>query len=108
MATHKSAEKRARQAVKRNDRNTQAVGAVRTLERKLRTALAADDKATSTTLMKDYMSIMSSAGTKGVVHPKTASRKIGRLASRVSQLAAGVKSIPVKAAGKSASKSATR
>ena len=86
LATHKSAEKRARQAVKRNARNTAAVGAVRTLERKLRTALAANDKATSTTLMKDYMSVMAKAGTKGVVHAKTASRKIGRLALRVSKL----------------------
>ncbi len=86
MATHKSAEKRARQAVKRNARNTAAIGAVRRLERKLRTALAANDKTTSTTLMKDYMSVMAKAGTKGVVHAKTASRKIGRLALRVSKL----------------------
>lgn len=86
MATHKSAEKRARQAVKRNARNTQAIGAVRTLERKLRTALAGNDKKTATTLMNDYMSLMAKAGTKGVVHAKTASRKIGRLASRVSAL----------------------
>lgn len=88
MATHKSAEKRARQSVKRNARNTQAVGAVRTLERKLRTALAANDKTTSKTLMNDYMSLMAKAGTKGVVHAKTASRKIGRLALRVSKLGA--------------------
>lgn len=86
MATHKSAAKRARQAVKRNARNTSAVGAVRSLERKLRTALAASDKATSTTLMNDYMSVMAKAGTKGVIHAKTASRKIGRLAARVSKL----------------------
>ncbi len=86
MATHKSAEKRARQSVKRNARNTAAVGAVRTLERKLRTALAGNDKSAATTLMKDYMSLMAKAGGKGVVHAKTASRKIGRLATRVSKL----------------------
>ena len=91
LATHKSAEKRARQAVKRNDRNTQAVGSVRTLERKLRTALAGNDKTASGTLMKDYMSLMAKAGTKGVVHAKTASRKIGRLAARVSKLSQATK-----------------
>ena len=91
MATHKSAEKRARQSVKRNARNTAAVGAVRSLERKLRTALAGNDKTAATTLMNDYMSIMASAGAKGVVHAKTASRKIGRLATRVSKLGATAK-----------------
>jgi small subunit ribosomal protein S20 len=88
LATHKSAEKRARQSVKRNARNTAAEGAVRTLERKVRTALAGNDKAAATALMKEYMSKMSKAGTKGVVHAKTAARKIGRLASRVHQLGA--------------------
>ena len=91
MATHKSAEKRARQSVKRNTRNTAAVGAVRTLERKLRTALAGNDKKAAATLMNDYMSLMAKAGTKGVVHAKTASRKIGRLATRVSKLGAATK-----------------
>jgi small subunit ribosomal protein S20 len=91
LATHKSAEKRARQSVKRNARNSQAAGAVRTLERKLRTALAGNDKAGATTLMNDYMSLMAKAGTKGVVHAKTASRKIGRLATRVSKLGQATK-----------------
>jgi small subunit ribosomal protein S20 len=91
LATHKSAEKRARQSVKRNTRNTAAVGAVRTLERKLRTALAGNDKKAATTLMNDYMSLMAKAGTKGVVHAKTASRKIGRLATRVSKLGTATK-----------------
>lgn len=86
LATHKSAEKRARQSVKRNSRNTAAVGAVRTLERKLRTAITSNDKAAATALMKDYMSKMAKAGTKGVVHAKTAARKIGRLASSVSAI----------------------
>lgn len=106
MATHKSAEKRARQAVKRNARNTQTVGAVRTLERKLRTAIGANDKAASTTLMNDYMSLMAKAGTKGVVHAKTASRKIGRLAARVSKL--GQAAAATTAAKTPKSKSATK
>jgi small subunit ribosomal protein S20 len=110
LATHKSAEKRARQAVKRNARNTQAHGAVRTLERKLRTALAANDKASATTLMHDYMSVMAKAGAKGVVHAKTASRKIGRLATRVSNVgtAAAVVATAKKAKAKPAAKSATK
>lgn len=86
LATHKSAEKRARQAVKRNARNTASVGAVRTLERKVRAAITSNDKAAATALMKDYMSKMAKAGTKGVIHAKTAARKIGRLATSVAAI----------------------
>lgn len=86
MATHKSAEKRARQAIKRNARNSQTLGAVRTFEKKLRAALAGNDKASAATLLSDYTSKMTKAATKGAVHAKTASRKIARLAQRVSAL----------------------
>ncbi|MES2854633.1 MAG: 30S ribosomal protein S20, partial [Bdellovibrionota bacterium] len=78
MATHKSAEKRARQSVKRNKRNSDTVGAVRTAERKLRTALAAGDKTAAATLLKEYASKSAQASVKGALHTKTASRKLGR------------------------------
>ena len=87
MATHKSAEKRARQAVKRNARNSNTIGQVRTFEKKLRTAIAAGDKTGATTLLQDYMSKVTKASTKGVLHGKTAARKVSRLAARVSSIA---------------------
>lgn len=87
MATHKSAEKRARQAIKRNKRNSDTIGAVRTWEKKLRAALAGGDKKAAETLFTTYMSKMTKAATKGVIHSKTASRKIGRIAERISQIA---------------------
>ena len=86
MATHKSAEKRARQSVRRNKRNSDVLGQVRTWEKKLRTALAGGDKTAASTLLNEYMSKMTKASTKGVVHAKTAARKISRLAERVSSL----------------------
>ena len=86
MATHKSAEKRARQAIRRNKRNSAVLGSVRTWEKKLRTALAGNDKNTATTLLSDYMSKVSKAAAKGVIHGKTAARKISRIAARVSSL----------------------
>lgn len=86
MATHKSAEKRARQSVKRNARNTAAERAVSSLERKVRTAITAGDKTAAATFMKDYMSKMAKAGAKGAIHAKTAARKIGRLAATVSAI----------------------
>jgi small subunit ribosomal protein S20 len=86
LATHKSAEKRARQSIKRNARNTQTIGAVRTLERKLRTAIAGGKKSEATTLLNDYMSRITKAATKGAFHAKTAARKVSRIAERVSKM----------------------
>jgi small subunit ribosomal protein S20 len=88
LATHKSAEKRARQSVRRNKRNSETLGTVRTWEKKLRTALAGGDKTAAQTLLNTYMSKMTKAATKGVVHGKTAARKISRLAERVAELGA--------------------
>lgn len=108
MATHKSAEKRARQAVKRNARNTAAEGKVRTAERKLRTAMNANDKSASTSLMGEYMSTMAKAGAKGVVHKKTAARKIGRLAARLHKLGSAAASTKTASKASTKSKSATK
>lgn len=88
MATHKSAEKRARQAVRRNERNGKTLSSVRSFEKKLRTAIAAGDKAGAITLLSGYMSKITKASTKGVVHGKTAARKVGRLSERVASLGA--------------------
>ena len=86
LATHKSAEKRARQSIKKTARNGSAIGAVRTAERKLRDSLAAGEKTTVGKLFLEFASKTDSAVSKGVIHYKTAARKIGRLASRVHQL----------------------
>ena len=83
MANHKSAAKRARQSVRKSTQNSNALGSVRTAEKKLRAALAGGDKAGAATLLNTYMSKVSKAATKGVLHAKTAARKIGRLAERV-------------------------
>ena len=87
MATHKSAEKRARQSIKRNARNGTTLGMARTCEKKLRTAIAAGDKTTAKTLLATYMSKIMKAAAKGVVHTKTAGRKTSRLAERVQKMA---------------------
>jgi small subunit ribosomal protein S20 len=83
LATHKSAEKRARQSVVRAARNKNALGAVRTFEKKIRTAIAAGDKTAVVDLLKVYTSKATRAAVKGVMPSKTASRKIGQLSGRV-------------------------
>ena len=83
MANHKSAAKRARQSVKKNARNSDAMGSFRTAEKKLRAALASNDKSGVADLLNTYMSKITKAATAGVVHAKTAARKVSRLAASV-------------------------
>ncbi len=75
MANHPSAEKRNRQRIKRTDRNRGVTSSVRTLVKRVRTALHAKDKAAS----------------KGVLHPKAVSRTISRLSAQVHRLGAATK-----------------
>ena len=83
MANHPSAEKRNRQRVKRTLRNRSVSSAVRTLVKHVRTALHAKDKAAAATALKIATVALDKAATKGVMHPKAASRTISRLSAQV-------------------------
>jgi len=82
----KSAEKRNRQRVKREGRNRAVSSTVRTLVKRVRTALHAKDKAAASTALHAATVALDKAATKGVVHAKTASRTISRLAAQVNRL----------------------
>jgi len=86
VATHKSSEKRARQDIKKTANNQKTLGAVRTAEKKLRTAIASKDAKTSTELLKKFSSTIDKAASKGVIPAKTASRKISRVSAQISSL----------------------
>ncbi len=86
MANHPSAEKRNRQRIKRTLRNRTVSSSVRTLVKRVRTALHAKDKDAATTALKIATVALDKAATKGVVHPKAASRTISRLAAQIHQL----------------------
>ena len=86
MATHKSSEKRARQDIKKSANNQKTLSGVRTAEKKLRTAISAKDAKGAADLLKVYASKIDKAASKGVVHAKTASRKISRLSTQTSSL----------------------
>ncbi len=89
MATHKSAEKRARQSTKRATRNKQSLSAVRTIERKLRDALASAEATTAQELLKEFSSRAQKAAGKGRIHASNAQRKISRLSLAVHNLVTG-------------------
>jgi small subunit ribosomal protein S20 len=81
LANHKSAEKRARQATKREDRNNKVKSSVKTFEKALVKAIEAKSKDVAE-LLKSYVSKIDKAAQKGVFARSTASRKIGRLSAR--------------------------
>lgn len=61
---------------------------VRTWEKKVRAAIAGGDKEGAQTLLRTYMSKIAKAAQKGVIHSRTASRKVSRISERVAKLVA--------------------
>jgi small subunit ribosomal protein S20 len=86
VANHPSAEKRNRQRVKRTDRNRAVHSSVRTLVKRVRTALHAKDAGAATTALKAATVALDQAASKGVLHSKAASRTISRLSAQVHRL----------------------
>lgn len=80
MANTKSAEKRNRQALKRRARNTTVRTTVKGALKKAREALSTKDAAKTGDAVKDAARTLSKAASKGVIHKRNASRRIGRLA----------------------------
>jgi len=83
MANTKSAKKAARQTVHRTAVNKTRRTRLRSSVRKVEEAIASGDKAAAAAALKDAEPIIARTAQKGVVHRKTASRKVSRLAKRV-------------------------
>ena len=83
---HKSTIRRARQAERRHERNRATMNAVKTIIKKVQSAVAGKkaDEAKSTLL--EATSAIGKAVSKGALHPNTASRRISRLALHVNGL----------------------
>lgn len=86
MANTTSAKKAARKIGRRAKVNGDRVGRVRTYVRKVDEAIAAGDKEAAATALKAAQPELMRAATKGVLHKKTASRKVARLAARVKSI----------------------
>ncbi len=82
MANHKSAKKRAKQSQVRRLRNKSVKTSLKTLEKKLRAAQE-EGADTKEALMRKTQSALHKAAKKGIIHKKTASRKISRLSKLV-------------------------
>lgn len=88
MANHKSALKRNRQNEKRNVRNTSYRTRVKTHTKNVLKAVEADDAEAAKKSLHDAEALISKVASKGVIHPRAASRKISGLAKRVHQMSA--------------------
>lgn len=88
MANHASSEKRNRQRIVRTVRNRAVTSAVRTLVKRVRTAIDAKDTAAAKKALLDATVALDSAASKGVYHHKAASRVVSRLSSAVHKLTA--------------------
>lgn len=83
-----SAMKRARQAVKRNLRNTSVLSSVKTVLKKVEEAIASGNKEDAGKALLRAVTALNKAASKGVIHDNTASRKISRLTKKVNALPA--------------------
>jgi len=88
MANTASARKRIRQTVKRTLRNQARRSRMRTFVKKVEVACAAGDKAAAALALREAQPEMQRAVGKGVIHLKTVSRKISRLAARIKAIVA--------------------
>jgi small subunit ribosomal protein S20 len=81
MANIKSAEKKNRQMIKNRARNRAAMSALRSAVKKARAAV--DEKSNdAAALVKDAISTINKAVSKGVLKAQTASRYVSRLSTR--------------------------
>ena len=87
MANIKSAKKRILVNETKAARNKAIKSKVKTAVKKVEAAVAAKDVETAKTALHVAIVEISKAGTKGVYHKKTVSRKISRLSKAVSSIA---------------------
>ena len=88
MAQHKSAKVRIRRNARAADINHARLNRIRSFVKAVETAIAAGDKKAAQDALKKVMPELTRGANRGVLHKKTASRKLSRLSARIKNLAA--------------------
>ena len=83
MKIHKSALKRHRQSVKRNEYNTHYRSMLATYIKKLRKLMDAKQVTEAKEFLKSVLSLVGKVASKGIIHKNKASRMSSRLTKRV-------------------------
>lgn len=86
MATHKSAEKRATQNVKRNDRNIALRSRIKTVIKSVTASVSTKNKEEAVKSLQSAIPAIARAAARGAFHKNTASRRISRLTKKVQAL----------------------
>jgi small subunit ribosomal protein S20 len=86
MATHPSAEKRHRQAVRRTATNRARVSRIRTFLKNVETAIGSGDKDAARAAFALAQPELHRGVSKGVLHKNTVARKLSRLSHRINAL----------------------
>jgi small subunit ribosomal protein S20 len=87
MANSPGSKKRARQTERRTEVNKARKSRIRTFIRKVDEAVAGGDQKVAAAALQAAQPEIMRGATKGILHKKTASRKISRLAAAVKRMA---------------------
>ncbi len=87
MANIKSAKKRITVIETKTLRNKMIKSKLKTLVKKVESAVAANDKAAATTALAETTVELNKAAAKGIYHKNTVARKVSRLTKAVNALA---------------------
>jgi small subunit ribosomal protein S20 len=92
MATHRSAEKRHRQTLKRTAVNRARESRMRTFVKKVETAIASGDQAAARAAFAAAAPELQRGAARGTIHKNTVARKLSRLSARIKALGASAPS----------------
>ncbi|MFM7084603.1 MAG: 30S ribosomal protein S20 [Hyphomicrobium sp.] len=87
MANTSSAKKAARQMIVRTERNKNRRTRTKTSVRMVEEAIASGDKTKATAALKAVEPVLIRTAQKGIMHKKSASRKVSRLSARIKAMA---------------------
>ena len=88
MASHKSAIKRQKQALKKQEKNKSVKSMLKTLAKKVEQAVEAKSADSAKDALVKAMKAYDKAASAGIIHRTTASRKISRLSTKVGKIVA--------------------
>lgn len=87
MAHHASAKKRIRSTARRRAVNRSRVSRIRTMLRRVEEAVAADDRSEAAAALRAAQTELMRGARRGVIHARTAARRLSRLNARIRALA---------------------
>jgi small subunit ribosomal protein S20 len=88
VASHKSAIKRQKQALKKQEKNKSVKSMLKTLAKKVEQAIEAKSADSAKEALIKAMKAYDKAASAGIIHRTTASRKISRLSTKVGKIGA--------------------